>query len=484
VPFDRPEYSALLRSMHSYTYTVLNFGGETVDTGKMIRRAMSGGGRVLVTSGVILLLFVGYQLWGTGIATARAQSDLDKTLSGGGFDAVPADLLDPTAVGNPSPEISTPLETTVTADSLVPTTSLSTDTSLSPASTVAPNPTVAPAPTSPPTTAFGRELVSRAQTARKQVPIRSGEAMGQLVIPRISVDFAVVHGTSVDALKKGPGHYKTTPFPGEEGNAAIACHRTTFGAPCFRLDELQAGDAIFVARKDADGKAQWFKYVVAAKQKVKPSNNSVLKRIEGRNTLTLTTCDPQYSAERRLIVTADLVGEAVDAELLTADEDPLAEEYRRQLEAKKATTIIAPTTLAPSPAPTTIAGSPATTTPTQIPETTIAATTPADSLPGEALDETDGADSPSLGEPSFGGERTQGTTYKVWFFEGGSSAWLATLMWAVICGLIWLAAWVVARGRRKLVQRAGIYIVGFVILFLPALYFCFENVSRLLPEAV
>jgi LPXTG-site transpeptidase (sortase) family protein len=468
-------------------WRLLNFGGGTVDTGGMIRAAIAGLGRVLVTSGVILLLFVGYQLWGTGIATARAQSDLEQTLSGGGFDAVPADLLDAATTGNTaSSDTTVPL----TIDTAEPTVAGGPETTIGSASppASAPDLTVAPAPTAPPTTKFGKELVSRARTARKQVPIRSGEAMGQLVIPRISVDFSVVHGTSVDALKKGPGHYKTTPFPGEEGNAAIACHRTTFGAPCFRLDELQAGDSIFVARKDANGKAQWFKYVVASKQKVKPSNNSVLRRIEGRNTLTLTTCDPQYSAERRLIVSADLVGEAVDAELLTADEDPLAEEYRRQLEAKKATTTAAPATAAPTTvvaateAATTIAG--------QLPNPTLFTNSvPGETLPSGGGTEDGEGDDPSLsepgpGEPSFGGERGQGQTYKVWFFEGGSSAWLMTFLWAVICGLIWLGAWVVAKGRRKVVQRAAIYTVGFVVLFLPALYFCFENVSRLLPEAV
>ena len=55
---------------------------------------------------------------------------------------------------------------------------------------------------------------------------------------------AVVQGVGVEDLKKGPGHYPNTPMPGQEGNAAIAGHRTTYGAPFYNLDELKADDKI------------------------------------------------------------------------------------------------------------------------------------------------------------------------------------------------------------------------------------------------
>src|SRR5204863_4188239 len=41
-----------------------------------MRRVLGAVGRVLVTTGLLLLLFVAYQLWGTGIYEARAQNDL------------------------------------------------------------------------------------------------------------------------------------------------------------------------------------------------------------------------------------------------------------------------------------------------------------------------------------------------------------------------------------------------------------------------
>ena len=77
-------------------------------------------------------------------------------------------------------------------------------------------------------------------------PPPSGEAVAIIRIPKIGVDQAVVEGVSLASLRKGPGHYPSTPLPGEAGNAAIAGHRTTYGAPFNRLDELVAGDEIQV----------------------------------------------------------------------------------------------------------------------------------------------------------------------------------------------------------------------------------------------
>jgi LPXTG-site transpeptidase (sortase) family protein len=512
---------------------VLNVVDQRVDTREMFRKAVSGLGRTLVTSGVILLLFVGYQLWGTGINTARAQSSLKAELADGGFDAVPADLLSGNPVlattansSIPTEPVSTePVPTapspTVAETTAAPATLAATTVPATAVPTTAAGPTAPPAPTAPPTTKFGRALVSR--TKGKQLSLRSGEAIGQIVIPKISVNNVIVQGTSVEALKKGPGHYKTTPFPGEAGNAAIACHRTTYGAPCFRLDETVKGDPIFVARKNAQGEAQWFRYIIYSKVKVKPSQNEVLLAEAGRNTLTLTTCDPKYSAKMRLVVRAELDGPASESELIAVEQDPFAEEYQKQLDAKNGkirpttpapATIAQPTVAAPiatTPAATTPAATtpsattPAATTPVvTAPIATTAATAPATpdttvflvdptsdpTLTDPTLTDptlTDPTEEPAgsvIDEPSFDGERSLAKTYKVGFFNGTAPAWLNTLAWALVCGAIWLAAWFLAHRRNSIATRWAIYGAGFVLLFLPALYFCFENVSRLLPEAV
>ncbi|HZJ26742.1 MAG TPA: class E sortase, partial [Acidimicrobiia bacterium] len=41
-----------------------------------MRRVVGGIGGVLVTAGILILLFVVFQLWGTGLYTAREQSRL------------------------------------------------------------------------------------------------------------------------------------------------------------------------------------------------------------------------------------------------------------------------------------------------------------------------------------------------------------------------------------------------------------------------
>ena len=70
---------------------------------------------------------------------------------------------------------------------------------------------------------------------------RQGDAVARIRIPKIGVDQYVVEGVDVDDLRKGPGHYPSTPLPGHEGNSAIAGHRTTYGAPFGDLDQLDTG---------------------------------------------------------------------------------------------------------------------------------------------------------------------------------------------------------------------------------------------------
>ena len=125
-------------------------------------------------------------------------------------------------------------------------------------------------------------------------------------IPRIGMEKAVVQGVSLPELKKGPGHYPDTPMPGQPGNAAIAGHRTSYGAPFYRLDEVQAGDQLLVTTRQ--GK---FEYVVTERKVVGPDETSVLEATPD-NRLTVTTCHPRFSASQRLVVVAALKGVAAE----------------------------------------------------------------------------------------------------------------------------------------------------------------------------
>ena len=134
-----------------------------------------------------------------------------------------------------------------------------------------------------------------------------GDPIGVIRIPRIGVDKVFVSGVGRDDLRKGPGHYPLTPLPGQKGNAAIAGHRTTYGAPFNRIDELRPGDEILI-----DAPYGQFRYEVRGTTIVSPSQGEVLLD-KGDDRLTLTSCNPKYSARQRIVVSAALVGAPVGA---------------------------------------------------------------------------------------------------------------------------------------------------------------------------
>ena len=152
-------------------------------------RVMGAIGRFMMRAGVLVLLFVAYQLWGTGLATQQAQDRLESEFSD---------------------QLATSTTTTRTTE--LPPTSPS---------------------TTPPVTA----------PADLPVP-ENGDPIGRIRIPAIGVDFIVIQGVDISDLKEGPGHFPQTPLPGQPGNVALAGHRTTYQAPFDRLDELQPGDEI------------------------------------------------------------------------------------------------------------------------------------------------------------------------------------------------------------------------------------------------
>jgi sortase A len=123
-------------------------------------------------------------------------------------------------------------------------------------------------------------------------PVRDGELM-------------VIEGVSLDVLRSGPGHYPESAAPGEEGNFAVAGHRTTHGAPFFHLDELEPGDEIHVV----DLMGRHWRYVVRTSMVVAPADVWVVGPDplgDGEPLMTLTTYHPRFSAAQRLVVFADL----------------------------------------------------------------------------------------------------------------------------------------------------------------------------------
>jgi sortase A len=140
-------------------------------------------------------------------------------------------------------------------------------------------------------------FLARAERGRAQ----PGDALGRILIPKIGADYVMVQGTQPDDLREGPGHYVSTPLPGEPGTVAVAGHRTTYLAPFRDIDELKHLDQVTLRMPYAD-----FTYEVERSQIVSPGATWVTRRI-GYDRLVLTACHPLYSAAQRIVVFARLV---------------------------------------------------------------------------------------------------------------------------------------------------------------------------------
>jgi sortase A len=155
-----------------------------------------------------------------------------------------------------------------------------------------------------------RRLLSKLPSADKRLAFAArtymrrlddGDAIGRISAPAIDLRAVVVQGTATGDLRKGPGHYPDTPLPGLRGTVGVAGHRTTYGAPFRRLDDLDRGEKIVLEMPYGT-----FTYEVENRRIVKPSATWVVKRAD-HDRLVLTACHPLYSAAERIVVFARLV---------------------------------------------------------------------------------------------------------------------------------------------------------------------------------
>ncbi|MGD2101413.1 MAG: sortase [Acidimicrobiia bacterium] len=130
----------------------------------------------------------------------------------------------------------------------------------------------------------------------------TGEPFSFLTIPDIGLEDVVVYeGVDTATLKNGPGHIGFTAVPGQPGNAVISGHRTTYGRPFFDLDLLGVGGRVVV-----ETGVGTHIYEVRETIVVEPTDVWVTDPRPG-GWLTLTTCNPRFSARERLVVFAEMV---------------------------------------------------------------------------------------------------------------------------------------------------------------------------------
>ena len=177
-------------------------------------------GRTMIVAGLLLLSFVAYQLWGTGIVEGRSQTAIAKQF-------------------------------------------------------------VKPQPIQP----------------------QLGGLVGRITIPSIGVSKYVVAGVRLKDLERGPGLFPGSPMPGQKGNVAIAGHRTTFGAPFSRIDELRGNERIVLESKDGT-----FTYIVNGEPKIVLATDTAVAKTTNPDiaTITLVSCYPKWTSTKRIVVVATL----------------------------------------------------------------------------------------------------------------------------------------------------------------------------------
>jgi sortase A len=132
-------------------------------------------------------------------------------------------------------------------------------------------------------------------------PLRRGDVIGELDIPRLQMSVMVFEGDDAGILRQGAGHIPGTALSSGSGNIGIGAHRDTYFRP---LRAIHANDVISL--KTPAGTSR---YAVTETEIVEPSEVSVLARATGRD-LTLVTCYPFFyigSAPERFIVHARLI---------------------------------------------------------------------------------------------------------------------------------------------------------------------------------
>ncbi|WP_240615660.1 class E sortase [Nakamurella deserti] len=264
-----------------------------------VRTTIRGIGQLFITCGVVLLLFVVYEVWVTDYFGAQKQEQVKESMEqrwagGGATDVPPADAGEG---GGDDGALAPPADAQV----------------------------VDPA--------------ARVRTYDTTI----GEGFANLDIPVFGADynFTIVEGTTAEDLYGNPGHYDDTQYPGEIGNFAVAGHRVSKGAPFNALGTLNSCDALIVETQD-----EWFVYRVlpmaeeaagwdpaarpqcagvvpltgayegvVGREIVDPSDYAQVLPVPHVNAagpealaaadqrlITLTTCHPQFSDRERMII--------------------------------------------------------------------------------------------------------------------------------------------------------------------------------------
>lgn len=214
--------------------------------------ALGAFGELLLTAGVVVLLFLAWQLWWNDAILAKSQSS---------------------AAADTSVQWSTPFPTMTPVAQTAEATPVD----------------------------YGEPVTISSEPGE-------GEAFAVMYVPRFGANTQrqIAQGVGTDVLNStrlGVGHYSSSALPGEVGNFAIAAHRSAYGGGMHLINELQVGDPIYIQTQDG-----WYTYRFRNFEYVRASAVGVLDAAPqgvGENTdqrlITLTTCNPLYSTAERIV---------------------------------------------------------------------------------------------------------------------------------------------------------------------------------------
>jgi len=212
-------------------------------------------GELLITAGVIVLLYVAWQLWLGDVIYGAQRNATGQELSEQWQQEYEASDAAPIPTDDAEPE---------------------------PAGPVTAEPPILPEP-------------------------GDAEIFANMRIPRFGADYVVPMAGGVSRARTldpiGIGHYPGTSMPGEPGNFAVAAHRTTYGKPFNRIADLHVGDAIVVETQGG-----WYTYRFRTLEYVTPDEVEVLLPVPqamdvpaGTPYITMTSCSPMFSLAERIV---------------------------------------------------------------------------------------------------------------------------------------------------------------------------------------
>lgn len=151
----------------------------------------------------------------------------------------------------------------------------------------------------------------REANSPRHYPLLPGAVMG-LTIESIGIhDAPVFDSDGYNALVNGIAHVPGTSWPWSptpQRNVYLAGHRMGYRDTWSRmlfynLDELDKGDRVVL--RDRSGRS--YEYRVSEVFLAEPTDAWVMGQVRGRDMVSLQTCTPLYTFEKRLIVRADRV---------------------------------------------------------------------------------------------------------------------------------------------------------------------------------